>query len=77
MPECHAIIHQIITEMSHFQMLDWRKCAFFCLHIVSLKGALSGPRQYLPNENPLKIMKNAFYFTLKALFVLKVFKFLS
>ena len=29
------------------------------------------------NENPLKIMKNAFYFTLKTLFVLKIFKFLS
>ena len=28
-------------------------------------------------ENPLKKMKNAFYFILKALFVLKLFKFLS
>ena len=28
-------------------------------------------------ENPLKMMKNAFYFTLKALFVLKIFKFFS
>ena len=28
-------------------------------------------------ESPLKMMKNAFYFTLKALFVLKIFKFLS
>ena len=26
---------------------------------------------------PLKVMKNAFYFTLKALFVLQIFKFLS
>ena len=30
-------------------------------------------RQYLANERPLKIMKNAFYFTVKALFVLKIF----
>ena len=29
------------------------------------------------NESPLKLMKNAFYFILKALFVLKIFKFLS
>ena len=29
------------------------------------------------NESPLKMMKNAFYFILKALFVLKIFKFLS
>ena len=29
------------------------------------------------NESPLKMMKNAFYFILKALFVLEIFKFLS
>ena len=29
------------------------------------------------NESPLKMMKNAFYFILKALFILKIFKFLS
>ena len=28
------------------------------------------------NESPLKIVKNAFYFILKALFVIKIFKFL-
>ena len=28
-------------------------------------------------ESPLKMMKNAFYFILKAFFVLKIFKFLS
>ena len=42
-----------------------------------LKGALSGLRQFLATESPLKIMKNAFYFTSKAHFVLKVFRFLS
>ena len=31
------------------------------------KGALSGLRQFLAAESPLKMMKNAFYFTLKAL----------
>ena len=29
------------------------------------------------NNSPSKVMKNAFYFILKALFVLKIFKFLS
>ena len=29
------------------------------------------------NESPLKIMKNVFYFILKALFVLKIFRILS
>ena len=41
------------------------------------KGAPSGLRQFLATESPLKIMKNVFYFTLKAFFVPKIFKFLS
>ena len=41
------------------------------------KGALSGLRKFLAAENPLKVMKNAFYMTSKALFVLKIFKFFS
>ena len=41
-----------------------------------LKGALSGLRQFLPAESPLKMLTNAFCFTSKALFVLKIFKFL-
>ena len=42
-----------------------------------IKGALSGLRQFLATKITFKMMKNAFYFTLKALFVLKTFKFLS
>ena len=45
---------------------------------VNIKGALSGLRQFLATESPLKIMKNAFYFTLfhiKALFVLNILSF--
>ena len=42
-----------------------------------LKGALSGVRQFLTTESSLKMMKNAFYFTFEALFLLKIFKFLS
>ena len=36
-----------------------------------------GLRQLLATESPLKMMKNAFHFILKALFVLKIFKFLA
>ena len=32
---------------------------------IFIKGALSGLRQFLATENPLKMMKNTFYFTLK------------
>ena len=41
-----------------------------------VKGALSGLRQFLAAESALKMMKNAFYFMSKALFILKIFKFL-
>ena len=42
-----------------------------------MKGTLSGLRKLSATENPLKLIKNYFYFTLKALFILKIFKFLS
>ena len=41
------------------------------------KGKLSGLGQFLATESSLKMMKIAFYLTSKALFVLKIFKFLS
>ena len=41
------------------------------------KGALSDLRQFLATESPLKMMENAFYFTLNTFFLLKIFKFLS
>ena len=44
--------------------------------IFQFKGVLASLRQFLATENPLKLMKNVFYFTLKSLFVLKIFKFL-
>ena len=33
-----------------------------------VKGALEGLRELLTTENPLKLMKNGFYFTLKSSF---------
>ena len=42
----------------------------------NIKGALEGLREFLASESPLKKMKNA-SFTLKTLFGLKIFKFLS
>ena len=43
----------------------------------SFKDARSGQRNILATEIPLKMLKNAFYFTSKAIFVFKIFKFLS
>ena len=41
------------------------------------KDTLSGLRQFLAAKIPLKMIKNAFYFTSKAIFVLNIFTFLS
>ena len=49
----------------------------YSVTLRQIKGALSGLKQYLANESPLKMMKNAFYLTLTALFILNIFKFLS
>ena len=43
----------------------------------SFQDVLSCLRRFLATESPLKRMKNAFYFTSEAIFVLKIFKFLS
>ena len=43
----------------------------------NIKGTLSCLKQFLATEAPLEMMKNVFYFTSKALFVPKIFKFLS
>ena len=42
-----------------------------------LKSALSDLGHFLATKSPVKMMKNAFYFTSKALFILKKCKFLS
>ena len=44
-----------------------------CFYVSPFKAALSGLRQFVTAESPLKVIKYAFYFTSKALFVLKIF----
>ena len=61
-----------IWNTNLFCLTGWGGTGWMCF-----KGALSGLRQYLSTESPLEMMKNAFYFTSKALFALKIFKFLS
>ena len=41
------------------------------------KGTLSGLGQFMATKSALTMMKNAFNLTLKAILVLKIFKFLS
>ena len=65
-----------VATISLFRKRLWRWC-FLDSHPKIFKGALSGLRPFPVTEGPLKMMKNAFYFTSKALFVLKIIKFLS
>ena len=65
------------TRSAHEHKYSKYKKVHSIITLTCIKGALSGLRQFLANERPLKVMKNAFYFTLKAHFVLKIFKFLS
>ena len=58
-------------------MLDFLKYFNSISCLKFFKEALSGLRQFLATESPVKIMKNAFYFTSKAHLVLKIFKILS
>ena len=44
-----------------------------CCVFKKFKERFSGLRQFLTIECPLKMMKNAFYFMLKDLFVLEIF----
>ena len=45
------------------------------LLLIIIKDKLSGLRKFLATRSTLKLMKNAFYFTSKTLFFLKMFKF--
>ena len=75
----------ILFHQSFFNLHD---CTFKDTHrekapvnktptLSEIKGALSGLRQYLATESPIKIMRNVFYSISRALFVLKIFRFLS
>ena len=61
----------VYIDILIFFLLIMSRRSFYLI----LKGTLSGLRQFLATESPLKMMKNAFYFTSKALFVLKISKF--
>ena len=56
------------------------KCNMNFLKSLELKPDSQLPKKFCVIcfiESPLKMMKNAFYFILKALFVLKIFRFMS
>ena len=63
----------IAHEQALFQKVQ--RCAEYESH--AFKGPISGLRQVLTIESPLKMIKNTFYFTFKVLSVLEIFIFFS
>ena len=66
----------LITGLCVLGTLELQIIIIISVRGILFQGALSGLRQFLATKTPLKMMKNAFYFTLKAPLVLKIFKFL-
>ena len=77
---------KVLTSISYFfspalRYTDWR-CFIQTLYKIDqeIKVGLSPSKKnfyFCFNDSPSKMIKNAFYFILKAYFVLKIFKFLS
>ena len=75
---------ELINEWkAHIKAIVERICfahkaiSAFHLSLSILKSDSHLPKKICLIERPLKVMKNAFYFVLKALSVLKIFKLLS
>ena len=64
-------------KISYKVLIKKTKYLCFIANTDNVKVAFSGLRQFFATESPLKMIKNAFYFLLKALFVRKIVKFLS
>ena len=62
------------TSWRHALKTSWRRLKD--QQMFAGKGLFSGLRQFLTIENRFNVMKNAFYFMLKTLFVLEIFTFL-
>ena len=73
-----AVLRQTPTQILRQNLLEGATIYFYCLfdesYFCTLKSPLLCLRQLLTTESPLIMMKNSFYFTLKALFILKIFE---
>ena len=67
----HLFLHRSLPWMATFRC----KFLYFLFFVLCLTPCLSCPVKVWPSSS--KIMKNAFYSILKALFILTIFKFLS
>ena len=63
-----------LFDLSEMIFLNNFQLKLFCSTPAKI---LSNVKQFLATKSPLKMIKNIFYFTLKALLILKIFNFLS
>ena len=63
--------HNLVWYHNYWWNCLWKSCEDKIRFSSNIKGALSGLRQFLATKSPLKMIKNVFYFTSKALFVFK------
>ena len=68
--------HKIFAFIVFIFFFFFDEVSNFCNRILKLDSHLSKKFVICLNESPLNMMKDAFYFILKSLFVLKIFKFL-
>ena len=72
---CHHYVHILNFR---FFILDQAYTENDAKHVCDLIGLSSSKKMFkLLQWKPFKVLKNAFYFILKALFVLQIFVFLS
>ena len=78
--DCFLKLRNISSVMEEYLLYKNCEKPNVSLELFSQNGfpevAFSSLRQILPTKSPLKMIKNTFYFTWKALLVLKIFQFL-
>ena len=75
-----TLLPAVLSWVSCFEINSYQFQILFIVCWFQIKVGLSPSKTgcvICLVESPLKVMKNAFYFILKALFVLKIFKLLS
>ena len=70
------IFHGCLPSMViySYSCVSFFSLSVFLLRLFPIKGSFSDLRQFLSIENPLKMMKNAVYFMLKALFDIEIYE---
>ena len=65
-----------IEQLLHLKLITEINYCNLYVFACKCKGELSGLRQFLETESHLRMIKNVFYFTLKALLVFKIFDYI-